>query len=635
MNFFEHQDKARRKTGRLVFLFLLAVVCIVAGTVGMIYGVLYYVGFDYPEIHYLIREEPLWFPISATVLIIIVLGTLIRTLQLLGGGQSVAEMVGAVPIGPEHSSFEVKRFLNVVDEMAIASGVPVPKLYLLSDDSINAFVAGRKPKDTVMVVTQGALDNLNRQELQAVVGHEFSHIFNADIKISLRLIGLLGGILAVGQIGYFMMRFSGMGSSRRSGKAGNHAAIILIGLGLFILGYIGLFFGRVIKAAISRERELLADACSVQYTRNPHGLVSAFKVMQLHQQGTHLKNRHSEDVNHFCFAPALSMMFGSVLATHPPLEKRIKRIDPKGQYEILPRTKVEEDMTPKKSTTKDFIPMMLATSIIVANAEQVKQSIAHPSDEHVDYAQALNTLIPDELRTLARDPQQVMFLLYAMLVPDDFQQKTQVLTKLRHEYSEQDIQKVVYLKGLMHKMPAAAYLPLFEFALPTFTKLNKEHQVQAYQKLHQVMSDFQGDTFHYVLSILLAKQIQDKRTFNKQEKQTLKGILREVMYLLVVLLKASHQSEDEQKQCFAKVSQSLFQQSLPWPKVKRIKFDLLTKALEKINALKPLDKEKVIDACITVVTFDGKVLVPEAELLRAVCEILECPMPPLLSQSVD
>lgn len=634
MNFFEHQDKARRKTGRLVFLFLLAVVSIVGGTVGIVYGVLYYAGFQYPEFHHLIQTEPLWMPICAAVLFVIIAGSFIRYLQVLGGGVSVAKMVGAQPIGPNPESFEVKRFLNVVDEMAIASGVPVPKLYLLEDDSINAFVAGRKQNDTVMVVTQGALEHLNRQELQAVVGHEFSHIFHSDMLISIRLIGLLGGILAIGQVGYFMMRLS-MGGRSRSKKGGSHAAIILIGLGVFIIGYIGLFFGRMIKAAISRERELLADASSVQYTRDPHGLVSAFRTMKMHQSGTHLATSHSEDVNHFCFAPALGIAFKSLLATHPPLDKRIKRIDPQGKYPQLPRDNLTEDNTQaQKTKAQDFLPTMLATAMIYANAQHVKDSIGQPQEEHVDYAQAITTLIPEALRQAARDPEQVTFLLFALILPEGHLEKSQALTGLRDEFAESAIRKIVAMKGMMHAMPQAAYLPLLELALPEFTKLKKEQQIQTYEKLHQVMSGLEGSTFQFALSILLSKRIQGLKELKAEKDIALKQAPKEIMYVLVALLKAGHQEEADQKACFEQVISSLLGQTLPWPKVKHIKFDLLAKALTKVNSLKPLAKEKVVNACIDVVTFDEKVLVPEAELLRAICEILDTPLPPLIANNL-
>ncbi|MGD9592503.1 MAG: M48 family metalloprotease, partial [Candidatus Berkiella sp.] len=343
MNFFEHQEKAKKKTFWLVLYFIIAIVCII-----LFIDVVFAAAIIYaqPE-HYFATSNVYTINdamsnlnqnaiidlmigvtvlVSPVIILVIFIGTLWKMYSLRDGGIAVAQMVQAQPISPSTTNFLEKRFINIVEEMSIASGVQVPKLFVMQDKAINAFVAGIKPEDTVMVVTQGALEQLTRDELQSVVGHEFSHILNSDMQISVKLMGILGGLLLIGQAGYFMLRILGS-SNRRSSSSSNKKGsgnivivILIIGLGLLILGYIGLFFGRLIKAAVSRQRELLADASSVQFTRNPQGLVFALRRILESEKGTYLSSKNVEDISHLCFCTPRWTLFQSLLATHPPLE---------------------------------------------------------------------------------------------------------------------------------------------------------------------------------------------------------------------------------------------------------------------------------------------------------------------------
>jgi Zn-dependent protease with chaperone function len=274
VNFFEHQHKARRKTGILVLYFIIAVVLIVISINAFIFLVISWGGSMSAE-DTLRVYKPLVVYVALGTILVIFIGSLSSMIKLRGGGRAVAEMVGARRVNPDSRDVNERRLINVVEEMSIASGTPVPKIYVLDNEAgINAFVAGLRPTETVLVVTRGALENFNRDELQGVVGHEYSHIFNGDMRINIRLMAVLAGILMIAQFGRVLMRSSGRSRGKGSGQAG------LIGLGLFIIGYVGLFFGGLIKASISRQREFLADASSVQFTRNPDGIAGAlWKIM--------------------------------------------------------------------------------------------------------------------------------------------------------------------------------------------------------------------------------------------------------------------------------------------------------------------------------------------------------------------
>lgn len=349
MSFFDEQARAQRKTTLLICYFIVAVILTIIAIDALIIGATVLVGKDHflmqrpnglylrPEYFYPLMHKVIAIA-SPIVLGVILLGTLTTSFQLRGGGLAVASMVNARPIDPYTTDPDEKRFINVVEEMSLASLVPVPQLFVMDKEpSINAFVSGLKPDDTVMVVSKGALMKLSRQELQGVVGHEFSHIHHSDMRISLYLMGLTAGLLLIGKIGQFALR--SFFYSRRSSNRGTpnvQVAMMLLGFGLIIIGAIGLLFGRLMKAAISRQRELLADASSVAYTRNPIGLVFALRRIDQESDQSYLKSINAEDVNHICFCPALRSLFLGAFATHPPIAQRIERLDPNQEYSRLP-----------------------------------------------------------------------------------------------------------------------------------------------------------------------------------------------------------------------------------------------------------------------------------------------------------
>lgn len=360
MNFFEHQANARRQTGRLLIFFITAVVLtVLAVDIG-----LYALGFMMVGG---VHGNWLWHDWSAQAFVgtflVIFGGSLVEYLHLRGGGQSVAELVGGRRIDFATTHFQERQLINVVEEMSIASGVPSPMLYVLERESgINAFVAGLSLHDSVMVVTQGALDTFTREELQAVVGHEFSHILNGDMRLNVRLMALLAGILTLGQIGSFIMRATGTFRSRNKNERSGLPHLFVVGLLLWMIGSIGLLFGRLIKAAISRQREFLADASSVQFTRNPDGLAGALIKIKNHSEQSWLNNLRAESMSHMCFGEALH--FSQLLATHPPLVDRITALG--RQYLVKDRAYQREQRL--KETAAQQLPADTPASVSAGSA---------------------------------------------------------------------------------------------------------------------------------------------------------------------------------------------------------------------------------------------------------------------------
>ena len=323
MRFFEHQARARRRTLWLV-LGMLVATAIVVVAVDAVVAFAAYLSSDTPQAGF-----DRWWPAqtgllataTAITLLLIGGGSLYKMVALSGGGAEVARSVGAVPIESDTTDPARKRLVNVVEEMAIAAGIPVPAIFVMEGESgINAFAAGYSPSDAAIAVTQGTLDTLTRDELQGVIAHEFSHIFNGDMRLNLRLTGLLHGILLIALVGRGMMRVSGRGDGKGA------AFLVSTGFALFVVGFIGVLCARIIKAAVSRSREFLADASAVQFTRNPSGIGGALKKIAA-GDGSVLAHTEAEEVSHMLFATGIS--FTSLMATHPPIEDRIRAIEPR------------------------------------------------------------------------------------------------------------------------------------------------------------------------------------------------------------------------------------------------------------------------------------------------------------------
>ena len=384
MNFFEHQAAARRASTRLVVLFALAVIGIVAAVdlvVWVVYGA--------------VPTDPAgsggntlgaMAVASLATVAIIVLGSLYRIASLRGGGDQVALQLGGTPVPEDTTDFNLRRLRNVVEEIAIASGVPVPRIYILEhEQAINAFAAGYSPADAVVAVTRGALERLNRDELQGVIAHEFSHILNGDMRLNVRLIGVLFGILVLAIIGRKVLQFGHVGGRDNRGAA----AVIFAALIAMAIGYIGLFFGRMIKAGVSRTRETLADASAVQFTRQTHGLAGALKKIGGLGEGSRLNDRgDAEEVSHMLFGDGLGL--SGLFATHPPLLKRIQALEPSFKGEQLEALQKRWMAAPPNGLEEDLQlglhagvarPLPEAGSEVTVTPPMVVAQVAKPSAE--------------------------------------------------------------------------------------------------------------------------------------------------------------------------------------------------------------------------------------------------------------
>ncbi|WP_417657564.1 M48 family metallopeptidase [Pseudidiomarina aestuarii] len=393
VNFFEHQQQARRNTLLLVFLFVLAffliiglVVALAAVTMG---GVTQTPG----STDYVVQWKPLGI-IAAAVGGAILLIMMAKWVTLKPGGHVVAEQLGGVRIAPDSQDPVQRRVLNVVEEMAIAANMPVPAVYILPNEAgINAFAAGYETKDAAIGLTQGSIETFSREELQAVVAHEFSHILNGDMRLNIRLIAALAGILALAHFGRIMLHSARFRSRGRN----NNNILPLVGIALMIIGGVGVFFGNIIKAAVSRQREYLADAAAVQFTRNPEGLAGALQQIGARQHGSRVQHQNADEVAHLFFGQALSKWF-SLMATHPPLDKRIKRIQPRwnGHYpeprQAFVESKAEQVAKQPKPSALDQLALLALPALLLERAR---------SPQHAP--ELVRSLISSSMDTAASD----------------------------------------------------------------------------------------------------------------------------------------------------------------------------------------------------------------------------------------
>ena len=425
MDFFERQDKARRKTKLLVFYFIVAICLLILASYAAVFAIFgrREVIDSLGESSFTFWQADLFLWTTLGTLIVIGIGSAFKTAELSKGGSAVAQMLDGRLINSNATEANERKLLNVVEEMAIASGIPVPQVYLLENEAgINAFAAGHSTGDAAIGVTRGGMQMLSRDQLQGVIGHEFSHILNGDMRLNLRLMGLIFGILCLTVVGRVLLQ-----------TRGKKNPLPLLGLALIVIGFVGVFFGRLIQAAVSRQREFLADAASVQFTRNPDGLAGALKKIGGLASGSKLESPHAQEASHLFFANGLRSSVTGLMATHPPLEERIRALDPAfdGKFpEVAPEIAEPPPPTqPVRSQPPPLPPPLpgfpqsgaAGSGIIgtVIAAQALLPDVGHPTTRHLQYAADLQRSLPKALESAARDPLGASTLIYALLLSNE------------------------------------------------------------------------------------------------------------------------------------------------------------------------------------------------------------------------
>ncbi|MEI8387858.1 MAG: M48 family metallopeptidase [Verrucomicrobiota bacterium] len=611
MDFFDKQARASKKTKWLVCYFVLAVVGIIL-TLQVVLALLIGTSATDPELFLLV---------SVGVVGMVALGSVVKTIELSKGGRAVAAMLGGTPVDMNSREPAEQRLINVVEEMSIASGVPVPEIYVLEDQAINAFAAGHGPGDTAIGVTRGCVDRLTRDELQGVIGHEFSHILHGDMRLNIRLIGILNGILFLTLIGGFLLRM-GIYSPRSDSSDGRSKAagfMIFVGggLALYLVGWIGVFFGNLIKAAVSRQREFLADASSVQYTRNPEGLAGA--LAKIAKFSSRLESPRAEEASHMFFGNGIGDSWLALFATHPPIEERIQEIAPGFDADaVKAKAPASPPPLPKNQTV---IGGRLAESLL-------------PGQPRVVEAAALLAGLPVAARSACRELHGACALVYSLLLSDQ--------EKLReHQIALIDADDALRAEILGHYdqrsgLSSAQRLGLVDIAIPTLRHLSHEQYAVFRANVKKLVeADGQINLFEYTLQKILVRHLDlyfTNATGNAVAYKSLVPLLPETGILLSALASADIGTPERQDAAFRSGIAELLVKPSAFPLERAAVIDLqaFDAALDKIALAAPDVKRTILTACGAVVMHNGEVNDEEAELLRAISDSLDCPVPPFV-----
>ncbi len=642
MNFFQHQDSARRKTSILIILLVAAILCLIAITVFAIAVLGYFFQTHATSVSAanaystslgthvlnLIRSEyMLW--IAGGVISVVTAGSIYKLIQVSRGGRVVAEALGGKLVLPDTRDPEERKVLNVVEEMAIASGNPVPPVYLIEEDNINAFAAGLTRRDAVIGVTRGCMNLLNRDELQGVMAHEFSHIHNGDMRLNMRLLAILHGILLIGLIGYFILRGSAYrGHSSRRGKgAGQQAAL---GLALVVIGYGGTFFGNIIKAAVSRQREFLADASAVQFTRNPTGISGALKkIGGLHRgngvSGSLMGSPLASEFSHMYFGQGVKTAFSGLMATHPPLSERIKRIEPRWNGQFADSGAVAQPSTAsavvdaRHAPVSGFSPAQIDTHII--------DDIGDPKPEHVEFARNFIDGLPPVVHNAAHEPFSARALIYCLLLDTDSAIREQQIQHLHDNAHPATFREMRKLYQQVEKLKRKDYLILIDLCIPALKQLSApQYKVFKGNLRALIQADRKVTLFEWCLYRIVIHNIASK---SHGENKTLRQLHKETILLLnTVTVSSGSASVNDAFNNGIKSLGSGFQPTAV--NNSSFSFQEIDSALSALCELKPLEKPKLLKALLEIINTDNKVTATEAELFRAIADTLECPVPPLI-----
>ena len=639
MDFFARQDAARGKTSLLLLYFALAVILVIVAVYLAITFLFVYQQSNTGQLD----PSRLWNPdlfvsVVSIILIVVLGGSFYKIAVLRSGGARVAEMLGGKLIPASSNDFLEKRLLHIVEEMSIASGVPVPPVYLMEKEKgINAFAAGFTADDAVIGVTKGTLETLNRDELQGVVAHEFSHILNGDMWLDLKLVGILHGILLIALIGRSILR-----GSSRSRNSKNSGGAAIFGLVLLILGYIGVLFGKLIKSGVSRQREYLADASAVQFTRNPGGLAGALKKIGGLAAGSLVEHVKAEEISHMFFSNGLKASWIGAFSTHPPLAARITRLDPgfDGKFPevIVKQTVVTGD---EKTAAQDREPVdkiprgaaMIALAVLAADPKNITRDIGTPVREHMKYARRLLDSLPQQVREAASDPFGARAVIYGLLLDKVEDVHARQLEELQFTADHAVFEATEKIYPYMLALDEEARLPLMDLTMPSLRSMSLEQFRRFEENVNSlVRSDSRRSLFEFTLQHVIIRRLE--RNFvtlqhSVKEIDTIQEVAPEISSILSLLADIGHEG-DEAARAFAGAA-AIFEaqgSSLHYQTKKEYKGIKLDTVLDSLAQLSLKVKQSLIAACFQCLVHDRQITMKEAEFFRLLVYTLDIPLPP-------
>lgn len=678
MDFYAHQAAARSHSRWLVIAFLASLLA-----VGVALDIVIFTALSVRDARY---DGGLLGPIAyatlhpfeailTTLVVVAILGlaSAYKSLELRGGGGVVARSLGGVRVDRDTTDLKRKRLLNIVEEMSIASGVPMPEVYILEQEAaINAFAAGHTPANAAVTVTQGALDALNREQLQGVIGHEFSHILNGDMRLNIQLMGWVFGLFVVALIGRMILNSSSFVSRDRR----NSNVQLIFGLAVLVLGYIGLFFGRLLQAAVSRQRERLADASGVQFTRNPQGLKEALVKIAIAPDGSVLRAANAEQAAHMFFAEGLSRAF----ATHPPIFERIRELDPQFSQRDLqqlaqemskqgPEEAAVADAAPRAARQGDLATQMTqlgsagipgaavlagaagapgagvsaaaaravgGAAIPTPAAADVAMQVGQPQTVHIEQAKALRLAIPPELRTFAESSGHAQAIVLALLLSRDAAVRARQLESLQGSLGANNTTVVQQAAALTDGLAPLLRLPVFQQIFPGLRRVPvPQRKALARIANDLIAADARMDVFEFCLSKLLETLLNDEMDARAPHGNlSLDSAQNEIAVLFATLARIGAEDDSAARMAYEAGMATVLPMRRPDYRSSAQWAQELGDALPRLDDLHPFAKKAVVEGLVKTVANDDVMTVEEAELLRAVCALMHCPLPPLVAAGI-
>lgn len=578
------------------------------------------------------RLDVLWY-VALTTLLIIASGSLVRIRQLAQGGSTVALLLGGRLVRSDTSDPHERRLMNVVEEMAIASGVAVPHVFLLEKErGINAFAAGFTSDDAAIVVTRGCLQLLTRDELQGVVAHEFSHVLNGDMRHNIRLIGWTHGILCLALLGRMLIETSSRG------RIGSSAIVVILGgLILMAIGYTGVLFSRLIKAAFSRQREYLADAAAVQFTRNPAGLVGALKKIGGYTLGSRLRATETESVSHLLFADGLRGL--GLFSSHPPLAERIRRLDPTFDGKFA---RIEAEVAAGDPDLEERLAVAQLASPVAASASRVSPAevvarVGRPGADTLRASAQLLSQMPKALRDAAHEPLGAMALVIGLLLSDDAERRHAQVEELQGKIEPSVHRALRSLLPELARLDGRQRLPLLDLAIPALRHI----AVAQYRSLLKVVRDLIHDDSKVSLFEFALTQIVERRlapAFGRAASRPVRylamtPLLPDAEVLLSALVWVGATEPRDAEAIFHSAMNHLpisVERHPTFVPREGCRLAAVRQSLDRLAHASPTLRARVLEAAAQVVVADRVVSLREAELLRAIAESLNCPLPPFL-----
>ena len=654
MDFFEHQDRARRNSRLLFLYFGVTVVLVIASVYFALIAILALsTRGSENSVHFLDWNPQLLVAVVGAVVILIATGSIYKTWMLGGGGEYVAVSLGGVKVPANSTVLEERILLNVVEEMALAAGTPVPPVYLLEKElGINAFAAGTTPQNAVVGITRGAIQTLTRDELQGVIAHEFSHILNGDMRLNLRLIGLLHGILIIALLGYLLLRIvtqfpmrSSRSDENGKGVIGVVAALFLVGGSLVAIGYIGVFFANMIKSAVSRQREFLADASAVQFTRNPSGISDALKKIGGWSKHAKLQSVRATEASHMFFGNGVASL---IFATHPPLEVRVKRIDPRfdGQFATTKEVthSLSELIDPRSlsmqlaSFNASHQSALLGADQLETNPQKATDRIGEPRSEHIEHAHEQIEQLDSRIAENVRDPLGAVAIIYALLLaPEGDSTRQQQWLELENSCDQRVLAELKRVLESVDQLAVEQRLPVVCLALPALHQMSPP-QINDFRLTVRklIEADRKWTLFEFAVQRFITKRLVQRlspRLAKSVPTPDLKETKKSFQVVLSALAYAGGKTSDPKKAFRAgiEVMASTIGSMELLPKEACQLQDLST-ALDALESASSKIHRLILEAFAECIAADQKVTLDETELLRVISDALGCPMPPIISK---